>query len=431
MSTPTPEKGQLRPIVVGANHKSSTMMLRDRIFVEDANMAPMLAKVCDAGVAQALVISTCDRVDIVAMCDDVRAARHAMLKALAEEGEIDVAELEGQTYTLFDSDAALHVFRVTASLDSLMVGEPQIFGQVKAAHRQASEAGTVGTELESLMQAAYGSAKRVRNETQIGEGPVSMATSAVQVVRDLFGAPNRCRALLIGAGEMGELIAHDMQGAGLGHLTVLHPRLSRAEALARDLTAHVAPMEDLQNLLVDSDIVLTALGSRRFSLEREAVEVALRARRSKPIFIVDAAVPGDVAPAVEELADAFVYTLDDLERVALKGRAERNQEATGAELIIAEEVEAFLSQLAERTAVPALVRMRSTFVEARRRALADSAGDAEKATRLMASRLLHGPSEALRRCAAEGGDIKALSEALETLFAEDISDIDDGEGSGR
>ncbi|MCK5444824.1 MAG: glutamyl-tRNA reductase, partial [Rhodospirillaceae bacterium] len=192
-----------------------------------------------------------------------------------------------------------------------------------------------------------------------------------------------------------------------------------AEAIGRELSAHVAPFDELWRLLIDSDIVLSALGSRRFTLEKQVVADALKARRSRPIFIVDAAVPGDVEPAVEELDDAFVYGLGDLERVALKGRAGREQEAAQAALVLDEEVEVFLNALAERGAVPVLIRMRSMFEEMRKQAITDSGGDAEKATRLLASRLLHEPSQALRKAAAEGADMDALAKLLEDLFPDD------------
>lgn len=409
-------KPTLHPLVVGANHKSSTMMMRDRIFVEEDRAADILQRLKAVGVAQVIIVSTCDRVDFITMCQNPETARGHLLDAMAGEGQMAVNELEGQTYTLNDSDAIEHIFRVCASLDSLMIGEPQIQGQVKSAHQIAVRAGTVGPELESLMQAAYGAAKRVRSETRIGEGPVSMASSAVQVVRDLFGGPERCRALLIGAGDMGELIARDMQQSGLGHLTVTHPRARRGEGVAKELSAHTAPFEDLTKLLIDSDIVITALGSRSFTLSKNEVATALKARRRRPIFIVDAAVPGDVEPAVEELDDAFVYGLGDLERVALKGRAGREGEAAEALLILAEEVDNFLNVLAQRIAVPVLVKMRNLFEDERKKAMKDSGGDGEKATRLLVSRLLHGPSEALRHAASHGHDMDKMAQTLEDLF---------------
>lgn len=412
-----------RPVVVGANHRSSSMMMRDRIFVEEDRIPALLAKLGEKGVTQALLLATCDRVEAIAVTDDVAAFEAAVLEILAAEGECPIDELREQTYTLTDAKAVEHVFSVTASLDSLMIGEPQIVGQVKVAHRIATEQGFVKADLETLMQAAYSAAKRVRTETRIGEGPVSMAASALQIARDLFGDLDRCKALLLGTGDMGELIARDLIAAGVSSLTITHPRPGRAGYLARDLGAHEAAFEDLDALLAESDIVLAALGTRNFQLEKPPVVAALKARRHRPMFIVDAGVPGDVDPTVEELDDAFVYGLGDLEQVALKGRAGREQEAALARDIIAGEAAAFLHNRAERAAVPALTRLHARFEIERRQAVLDAGGDAEKASRLLIGRLLHRPSEAMRRIAA--GDEAAwarLEYALEKLF--ELQDVE-------
>jgi len=419
MTDAQPPKG--RPIVVGANHRSSTMMMRDRIFVEEPRVPGVLQELSDQGVAQVILLSTCDRVEAIGITQDPAAFQNAVLQTLAREGECERAELQEQTYTLTDDAAVEHMFRVTASLDSLMVGEPQVLGQVKHAHRQATETDHVRAELETLMQAAYAAAKRVRTETKIGEGPVSMAASAVQIARDVFGDLSRCKALLVGMGDMGEMIARDLLENGLAGLTVTHPRAGRADALARDLDAHVADFENFESLLAESDIVLSAVGTRRFSLDQAPLKAALKARRHKPMFIVDAGVPGDVEPQVEKLDDAFVYGLGDLEQVALKGRAGREQEAARASEIIKQDVKSYLNTRAERAAVPALTRLRAKFEKAQEQALQDAGGDAEKATRLLVGRLLHDPSEAMRRIAADDEAAWARLEfALERLF-----DLDD------
>ena len=424
-TTPAPESpAKGRPVIVGANHRSSTMMMRDRIFVEDARVPAVLEDLAEHGIGQVILLSTCDRVEAIGITQDPARFQDAVLDIFAREGECDRAEVQEQTYTLVDEQAVEHLFRVTASLDSLMVGEPQVLGQVKRAHRLATETDHVRAELETWMQAAYAAAKRVRTETKIGEGPVSMAASAVQIARDLFGDLRRCRALLVGTGDMGELIARDLLELGLDHLTVTHPRAGRADALARDLNAHVADFDGFENLLAESDIVLAAVGTRRFSLDQAPVKAALKVRRHRPMFIVDAGVPGDVEPQVEELDDAFVYSLGDLEQVALKGRAGREQESRRAGEIVQEDVGNFLKTRAERAAVPALSRLRTKFERAREQALADSAGDADKATRLLIGRLLHDPSEAMRRIAADDEAAWARLEfALERLF--DLTDSDD------
>lgn len=422
----SPNPGAERHIVVGANHRSSAMTMRDRIFVEDARLPERLGQLKEHGVAQAMLLATCDRVEVIGITDDADGFAKAVLEVLATEGDCPLEELEPQTYTLTDAAAVEHLFAVTASLDSLMVGEPQIIGQVKHAHRLARETGFVKAGLETWLQAAYSAAKRVRTETRIGEGPVSMAASAVQIARDLFGDLTPCRAVMVGTGDMGELIARDLLDAGVTQLTLTHPRPGRAGDMARELGVSEADFSDFESLLKDSDIVLSALGSRRFRLDKRPVEAALKARRFRPMFIVDAGVPGDVDPAVEELDDAYVYGLGDLEQVALKGRAGREQEAALARDIIAGEAAAFLHNRAERAAVPALTRLHARFEIERRQAVLDSGGDAEKATRLLIGRLLHTPSEAMRRIAA--GDEAAwaqLEHALEKLYELQDVHIDD------
>ncbi len=420
------ELPQGRPIVVGANHRSSTMMMRDRIFVKDHRVPNMLEELSDKGLGQVIMLSTCDRVEAFGITQDLAAFQKNVLETLAREGDCTLEELQEQTYTLTDEKAVEHIFRVTASLDSLMVGEPQVLGQVKHAHRQATETDHVRAELETWMQAAYATAKRVRTETKIGEGPVSMAASAVQISRDLFGDLNKCRVLLIGTGDMGEMIARDLQELGIASLTVTHPRKGRADALARDLGASIAEFDAFDQLLADSEIVLTAVGTRRFSLGKGPVKTALKARRFRPMFIVDAGVPGDVDADVETLDDAFVYGLGDLEQVALQGRAGREQEAARADRIVSEEVERFSKSRAERAAVPALTRLRAKFERAQEQALQDAGGDAEKATRLLVKRLLHDPSEAMRRIAADDEAAWARLEfAMERLF--NLNDEEEGE----
>ena len=407
----------VRPIVVGANHHSSTMMMRDRIFVEDQNLPVLLSKMEQDGIDQAVLLATCDRVEVIGFTADPDAFEAAALTALADEGECSVDELKEQTYTVTDQAAVTHVFSVTASLDSLMIGEPQVLGQVKQAHRLARDAGFVKAPLETLMQAAYSAAKRVRTETKIGEGPVGMAASAIQIARDVFGDLSKCNGLLIGTGDMGELIAHEIKEAGLGKLTIVHQRAYRATDLARELDAEVGDFNNLDQLLIDSDIILSALGSRTFRLKKDPVKAAIKKRRYKPLFIVDAGVPGDLDDDVDLVDEAFVYGLGDLEQVALKGRAGRELELEQAQKIIDEDVKVFLNNRAERTAVPALTQLRLHFENERTKALIDGGGDAEKATRLLIGRLLHGPSEAMREIAAND-EIKwaQLEYALEKLF---------------
>ena len=404
--------------MVGASHRSSSLAIRDRLFVEDEAVSGFLARLREVGIAQALVLSTCDRVEVQAIGEETASRR--IRGVMSDHAGLEKADLDAQLYVFWGEEAVRHVFMVTAALDSLIIGEPQILGQVKACHRMARDAGMSGSELEALIQAAYGAAKRVRSDTAIGQRPVSIAAAAAQVARDVHGDLGRAACLLVGAGDMGRMVAENLLAGGLDHLTVAHPTEARAQAMARALDCNVASFEALR--LESADIVVTALGGRRHLLSADMVSAALRHRHRKPMFLVDAAVPGDIDPAVNRIDEAFLYDLGDLERVALEGRAGRESEAQGAMGIVELEVDAYLGGRAERAAVPALSGLRGHFEAARDSALADSGGDAEKATRLLVSRLLHGPSRAMREMAAEGDTLEESERLLRRLFGQDVAD---------
>jgi glutamyl-tRNA reductase len=404
-------------LVVGANHRTSPLAVRDRLFVEDTAVPGFLARLRQAGVPQALALSTCDRVEVQTVAAGTATAG-AVMRVMAEQAGLAPDALGPELYTLRGVAAARHIFAVAASLDSLIVGEPQVLGQLKASHRLASAAGLIGPELDSVLQAAYAAAKRVRTETAVGEGPVSIAAAAVQLARNVHGDLARCSGLLVGLGEMGELMSEQLRGAGLGRLTVSAPSPSRSETLARHLTCHRAPFEALASSLVDADIVIAALGNGVRTIGVEMMREALRRRRHRPVFLIDAAIPGDLEPAVNELEDAFLYDLDDLERVALQGRVSREAAAKAAWSIVDEEIAALRRGLAERDAVPAVVALRRHFEATRSGVLANGSQDATAATRLLVGRLLHAPSEALREIASvEGpGAAAAAARLLRRLF---------------
>ena len=437
-----------RYVVVGANHRSSGMALRDRLFIEERALPAFIASLRAGGIEQGIVLSTCDRIEVQAAHLDPAGAARIILDQLAAHGAVARAEMESQTYTLADEEAVRQVFAVAGSLDSLVVGEPEVLGQVKDAYALARELGFTGPEMDALMQAALGAAKRIRSETDIGRRPVSIAAAAVEVAREILGDLAPRAALVLGGGDMGEIMVREMQAAGLKNLSVVHPDSRRAEAAARTFGCHAAAFAPLVERLSQADVVLASLGLRGHTIGVEAVREALRLRRRRPIFLVDAAVPGDIEAAVNDLDGAFLYTLDDLERVAMRGRSVRELESVRARQVLEDEVGAFLKARAERAAVPALAGLRRAFEDARAQALADSGGDADKATRLLVNRLLHAPTEALRALAAldspgsagsakagdspgsassakagrshdPGFDMRAAQRALEELFGPD------------
>ena len=405
-----------RFVIIGANHRSASLSLRDQLFVDDAGASEFLTRLKAKGLHEVLVLSTCDRVEVWASHHDDEVAAQLVAEAFAERAGLAPATLSGQFYTHAGAVAVRHGFAVAAALDSLVIGEPYVAGQVKTAHRLARDAGTCGPELEAILQAAFAAAKRVRSETHIGEGPVSIAAASVQLARDLHGDLSGCTGLVVGAGDMGELVAESLLAAGLSRLSITAPRASRAEALAQSLNAHVVPFDQMKDALAAADVVVASTGGRAFLVRAEAVTAALKKRRRKPIFLVDAGIPGDIEPAVNRVDGAFLYDLNDLERVALEGRATREQAARAAWAILDDEVNGFLKGRAARVAVPAIVSLRQRFEETREAVLAETHGDADAATRLLIHRLLHAPSEAMKSVAAQGAEWQQMEKTLRTLF---------------
>ena len=402
-------------VVVGANHRSSSVTLRDTIFVEDARVPALLRELGERGLAQALLLSTCDRVEVQGLAADAEAAHGAVAAVLAGRSGLDPTTLEGQLYRLSAEEAVRHIFAVAASLDSAILGEPQVLGQVKASHRLARDAGCVGAELEAALQAAYSAAKRVRTETAVAAGPVSIVATAVELAREVHGELAPLCGLLIGTGDIGQLMAEELRRGGLGLLTVAAARPERAEALARRLDAHYTDFASLDAALGEADVVIACAGTGRYLVTREMMEQALRRRRRRPVYLIDLGVPGDIEPRVNRIDDAYLYDLGDLERVALAGQASRAEAGKAAWRIIDEEVAAFLRARAERAAVPTLVALRRHFEAARESVLGEAGEtDAAEATRLLINRLLHDPSEVLRALAADedDGNERALVERL-------------------
>ena len=395
--------------------------MRDRLLTGEPNQAELLARIRTAGAREAIVVSTCERFEVLVVVDDPESAAEPLLERLADHAGLATAELVPQSFRRQGVDALRHLFALAASLESQIVGEPQILGQIKQSHHLANRAGMVGPTLETVLGAAYGAAKRIRSETTVAQRPVSISASATLLARDVHGDLSRRTALLIGLGEMGEFLAGELGEAGLGDLVVMHQSLARSEAVARRLGCHFRAWNELDAALADADVVISAMGTGRYAITAPQVENALKRRRREPMFFVDAAVPGDVDPAVGRIDGAFVYDLEDLERVARKGKATREAATDAAWRILDEELAEFLRRRAERAAAPAVTALRHRFEMLRAEILANGKLSAEDATRLLVNRLLHDPSEVLREAAAEAPSRPeigepALDQTLRRLF---------------
>jgi glutamyl-tRNA reductase len=398
-------------LVIGINHRSTPRDLSDRFALIEAGLDAALDALKSRGLGEAVLLATCDRIELVS-CNSAAAEIFVPLIA-ARLGVADEA-VSSWLYRLEGGAALKHLFAVASALDSQVIGEPQVLGQLRAAHRAAAEQGLVGEGLERALDAAYIAARRIRRETKIAQGPVSLAAAALSLARDIHGDLADLAALLIGPSEMGELMAEHFRRAGLRHMVVCGPP-ERAGRAARELASNVATLGALDEAVAAADIVISSLGNGRAVLTRGLVAAALRKRPLKPIFVIDAAMPSDAEPAINELDGAFLYDLADLERAALAGRAEREAAATAAWAIIDAELAAYAAREASRRAVPAVVALRRHVERLRDEALAEG-GDADAVTRRLVNRLLHDPSEVLRQLAGAEADAAAMEQLVRRLF---------------
>lgn len=427
-------------LLLGMNHRTASLALRERYAVTDPR--PLLAKLVAAPeVGEAVLLSTCNRVEVAVFSSEPDAARARVRSFLESElGGPDAAapeELDAALYEYADRAAVQHVFRVACSVDSMVVGEPQILGQVKEAYRAALEVGACGPFLGRLYQRAFATAKRVRNETRIGERPVSVARVGVDLARQIFESLTDKTALLIGAGEMIELALEALRAEGLAAVRVANRSRARAEALAERFAASAHALGELPELLPGSDVVLTCIGGDEPPLSAERVSEAMARRRGRPIFVIDLGVPRNVASEVGELDNVYVYDLDDLAGVAALNAAERRRETELAEAIVREEEARFDGWRTGLEAVPTIRELRDRVEEIRARELARFAsrtklGPAQREevaalTRSLVNKILHAPLSRLRRESELEGGLAALESARMLFGLDERPEGDEGE----
>jgi len=420
----------MRLLLVGMNHESASVEVREQFAVDDPTL--ILDKlVASEEVGEAVVVSTCNRVELCVTTPHVESAQHRLLNFFAGE--------EASTYVHVGRDAATHVLRVASSIDSMVVGEPQILGQMKDAYRAAVEQGACGPVLSRLFQRAFSTAKRVKNETGIAQKPVSVARVAVDLARQTFERFDDKTALLIGAGEMIELALVALQREGLEQVRIANRTVANADALAARFGATSHGLDELPDLLADADVVLTSTGGDRPLIDAADVEHALGRRRRRPLFFIDIGVPRNVDPAVDELDNIFLYDVDDLQMVSNRNAEQRKNEARRAEGIVQEEEQRFDGWLVALEAVPTIRHLREGAEDMRRsefeRAisrLSREPSDEERRilehmTKSIVNKLLHAPVARLR---AETGREEGLAirEAARALFGLDDLDTNDDNG---
>ncbi len=411
---------------LGINHHSAPLALRERVSFQPEGLAEALDSLVHARpVREAAILSTCNRTELYCATD----APEAVADWLADWHRVELPQLAPHLFTLPHGDAVRHMFRVASGLDSMVLGEPQILGQMKEAARVAERAGTLGTLLHKLFQKTFSVAKEVRSSTAIGSNVVSLAAAAVRLSERIFGSIGEQRVLFVGAGEMVELCVAHFAGCSPRRLTIANRTTSRAEALALRFSGDAISLEALPEQLLNYDIVVSCTGSPLPVIGLGMVERAIRARRHRPIVMVDLAVPRDIEIEVGGLDDVFLYTVDDLAQIVSAGIDSRQMAVSEAEAIISGEVSDFLHWVQAREAVPVIRALRGQAEDLRQlelqRALQrlargeDARAVLEALSQGITNKLMHAPTQFLNR--AEGEQIAQSADLVRRLFNLDRS----------
>lgn len=425
-------------IVVGLSHKTATVEIREKVaFSPNQIEKPLRELVALDDIVEGVIVSTCNRVEIYATTRDIAGGIARIKRFMADHHRIPLEILEQYLYSYHSEAAIRHVFRVASSLDSMVVGEPQILGQIKTSYGYAAEYKSSGIILNRFLHKAFSVAKRVRTETRIASSAVSVAFAAVELAKKILGDLTDKTVMLIGAGEMCELAAKHFINSGARGVMVTNRTFERAERLAEDFGGEAVRFEEFLQHLHRADIVLSSTGAPHIIIGPNDAEEVVKRRRFKPMFFIDIAVPRDIDPKVDDVENAYLFTVDDLQEIVQANLAQRNLEAEKAEEIISQEIIQFYKWLSSLEVTPTIVALRGRFDEIRKVELdktvsswKDLPPDAEKRlealTMAIMNKLLHNPTLVLKQ-AGQGGRVDLYVDALRQLFDLQTSHQDDGE----
>ncbi len=413
-------------VLLGVNHKTAPVEVREQLALKETSV-PALDLFSEHGRCdEVLFLSTCNRVEVLMAARKAEEAIAAIKRIWQEKGGISPAELEKFLYVYEGEDAIRHLFRVASSLDSMVVGEPQILGQIKDAYRMATEAKTTGLVLNRLLNKAFAIAKRVRTETGIASSAVSISYAAVELAKKIFGDLKGKHAMLVGAGEMAELAAQHLRTNGVNHIVVANRTLARAVELSKELNGEAISLQEIEEALLDIDIVISSTGAPGIVLHEEQVHKAMRPRRHRLLFFIDIAVPRDIDPGVNNIDNVYLYDIDDLKGVVELNKAQREKEALKAERMVEAEVIKFMGWMESLDVVPVIQSLQQKAEDVRQRELARSrkalgqlTPEQEKAldklTRSIVQKILNDPIVCLRKDAT-GEECKAILDMACRLF---------------
>lgn len=396
--------------LIGVNHNTAPVEVRERLALPESRLPEACKSLCQQdGIEEGMILSTCNRVELLARTSN---GNGNLRNFVRDYFHLDPAEYERYFYEYGEEDAVRHIFRVTSSLDSMVVGEPQILGQVKEAYAVARAVGAINSQLDSLLTRAFAVAKRVRSETAVGSSAVSVASVAVELAKKIFGSLNGKHVCLVGAGKMSELAARHLIAHGAASIFVANRTYDRALQLARKFNGQAIVFEQLYETCDKADIVITSTGAPHAIFRREHGELFLARRRNRPMFFIDIAVPRDVDPGLNKLDGIFVYDIDDLQQAVTSHVADRKKEAERAEAIVASEVQRFQARLQTLDVVPTIVSLqdhletiRQAEIDRVRGRLGSLSPDQEMAvdalTKGIINKIMHTPISTLKTAARE------------------------------
>ena len=414
-------------LLLGVSHHTAPVDLRERVDFSRRGVTTALGELSvRPTLAEAVVLTTCNRAELYVTCEDPAATVRDLAGFMSRFHDVPDTELAPHLYTHTGLDVVRHLFRVASGLDSLVVGEPQIFGQVKDAYATASEERTTGALLNKLFTSAFGVGKRVRADTGVGEGAVSVSYAAITLARKIFGSLEQRDVLVVGAGEMAELTATHLRSQAVRSIAVTSRTQTRAEALAQKVDGRAVTWSELPAQLLTADIMVTATGAQTPVINRTQIDEAMRARRNRPLFIIDIGLPRDVDPAASDLEQVFLYNIDDLRTLVDENLARRRDQVSQAESMVSDEVESFQTWLRARGSIPTLVALRRHFEDLRQSELnrlepklnglsPEARSKVDEITQLLVQKLLISPTERLKN-AGDEQTAAQYSEVVTQLF---------------
>ncbi|AEX52232.1 glutamyl-tRNA reductase [Rahnella aquatilis] len=412
-------------LALGINHKTAPVSLRERVTFSPETLDQALSSLLQQPLVQGgVVLSTCNRTELYLSVEQQENLQEQLVKWLCDYHHLSEDEVRKSLYWHHDNEAVSHLMRVASGLDSLVLGEPQILGQVKKAFAESQNGRAVSGELERLFQKSFSVAKRVRTETDIGASAVSVAFAACTLARQIFESLSDLTVLLVGAGETIELVARHLHQHNVRHMMIANRTRERAQALATEVNAEVISLQDIDSRLAEADIIISSTASPLPIIGKGMVERALKARRNQPMLMVDIAVPRDIEPEVGKLANAYLYSVDDLHGIIQNNLAQRKAAAVQAETIVEQESSNFMAWLRSQGAVEIIrdYRSRADIIraDAQAKALAAIAQGADveavihELAHKLTNRLIHAPTRSLQQAASEG-DVERLQILRDSL----------------